>query len=194
MKTATFPSLRVDPDLRQAAEVVLQDGESLSSFVEQSIRESVERRQAQREFIARGLAVSRRCPPHRRVCRFRRRGRAPREDAGSGEGACEGPQVSYRVRFTKDAEADLVRPYGLILARDETDWAIAERALEAIRNAIRSLESSPFSYRKATSGNPFLRELVIPFSAAGYVALFEIDNDKTVTILAVRRQREDDYH
>jgi predicted transcriptional regulator len=55
MKTATFPSLRVDPDLRQAAEEVLQDGESLSSFVEQSIRESVERRQAQREFIARGL-------------------------------------------------------------------------------------------------------------------------------------------
>jgi len=55
MKTATFPSLRVDPELRQAAEEVLQDGESLSSFVEQSIRESIERRQAQREFIARGL-------------------------------------------------------------------------------------------------------------------------------------------
>ena len=55
MKTATFPSLRVDPRLRQAAEEVLQDGESLSSFVGQSIRESVERRQAQREFIARGL-------------------------------------------------------------------------------------------------------------------------------------------
>jgi predicted transcriptional regulator len=55
MKTATFPSLRVEPELRQAAEEVLQDGESLSSFVEQSIRESVERRRAQREFIARGL-------------------------------------------------------------------------------------------------------------------------------------------
>jgi predicted transcriptional regulator len=55
MKTATFPSLRVEPELRQAAEQVLQEGESLSSFVEQSIRESVERRQAQREFIARGL-------------------------------------------------------------------------------------------------------------------------------------------
>jgi len=55
MKTATFPSLRVDPELRQAAEKVLQVGESLSSFVEQSIRESIERRRAQREFIARGL-------------------------------------------------------------------------------------------------------------------------------------------
>jgi predicted transcriptional regulator len=56
MKTATFPSLRVDPDLRQAAENVLADGESLSSFVEQSIRAQVDRRVANREFIARGLA------------------------------------------------------------------------------------------------------------------------------------------
>jgi predicted transcriptional regulator len=55
MKTATFPSLRVSPELRQAAENILQDGESLSGFVEQSIRESIERRQLQSEFIARGL-------------------------------------------------------------------------------------------------------------------------------------------
>lgn len=55
MKTATFPSLRVDPGLRKAAEDVLHEGESLSGFVEQSIRTNVERRQAQREFIARGL-------------------------------------------------------------------------------------------------------------------------------------------
>ena len=55
MKTATFPSLRVDPELRSAAEEVLEAGESLSSFVEQSIRDGVQRRQAQREFVARGL-------------------------------------------------------------------------------------------------------------------------------------------
>ena len=56
MKTATIPSLRVDPELRRAAESVLQDGESLSSFVEQSLRENIERRQFHREFVARGLA------------------------------------------------------------------------------------------------------------------------------------------
>jgi predicted transcriptional regulator len=56
MKTATIPSLRVDPDLRQAAESVLQNGESLSSFVEQSLRANIERRQMQQAFIARGLA------------------------------------------------------------------------------------------------------------------------------------------
>lgn len=56
MKTATFPSLRVAPEFRQAAEQVLQEGESLSSFVEESIRENISRRQLQGEFIARGLA------------------------------------------------------------------------------------------------------------------------------------------
>jgi predicted transcriptional regulator len=55
MKTATFPSLRVDPELRQAAEDSLQEGETLSSFVEQSIREAIERRQHQKEFLSRGL-------------------------------------------------------------------------------------------------------------------------------------------
>ena len=56
MKTATIPSLRVEPELRDAAENVLQNGESLSSFVEQSIRASIQRRQTQQAFIARGLA------------------------------------------------------------------------------------------------------------------------------------------
>ena len=56
MKTATFPPLRVDPELRKSAESVLERGESLSSFVEQSIRSSVRSRRTQAEFIARGLA------------------------------------------------------------------------------------------------------------------------------------------
>lgn len=56
MKTSTIPSLRVDPKLREAAESVLEGGETLSSFVEHSLRVQIERRQSQREFIARGLA------------------------------------------------------------------------------------------------------------------------------------------
>jgi plasmid stabilization system protein ParE len=103
--------------------------------------------------------------------------------------------VTFRVRFTREAEDDLVRLYGFILDRDSTDWQLAERALEAIRNAIAGLERSPFSYRKAVGGhNPLLRELVIPFGAAGYVALFEIESSNLVTVLAVRHQREDDYY
>ena len=57
MKTATIPSLRVAPELRQAAESVLSEGETLSAFVEQSIRSQVEQRQRRQEFIARGLAA-----------------------------------------------------------------------------------------------------------------------------------------
>jgi len=36
--------------------------------------------------------------------------------------------------------------------------------------------------------------VLIPFGSSGYVTLFEIENNNTVTILAVRHQREDDYH
>ena len=57
MKTATLPPLRVAPELRQAAESVLREGESLSSFMEQSLRDQVNRRRTQAEFIARGLAA-----------------------------------------------------------------------------------------------------------------------------------------
>lgn len=56
MKTATLPPLRVAPELRQAAEAVLHEGESLSSLMEQSLRGEVNRRRLQSEFIARGLA------------------------------------------------------------------------------------------------------------------------------------------
>jgi len=57
VKSATIPSLRVDPELREAAVSVLRNGESLSSFVEQSIRENIAHRRVKAEFIARGLAA-----------------------------------------------------------------------------------------------------------------------------------------
>ena len=55
MKDATLPPLRVDSALRTAAESVLRDGETLSGFVLEAVRLNIERREAQREFIARGL-------------------------------------------------------------------------------------------------------------------------------------------
>ena len=56
MKTATIPSLRVEPELREAAEAMLKEGETLSAFVEASVREQVHKRQLQDAFIKRGLA------------------------------------------------------------------------------------------------------------------------------------------
>lgn len=57
MKSASIPSLRVDPNLRTAAESVLQEGETLSAFVESSLRAQIEYRRTKAEFIARGLAA-----------------------------------------------------------------------------------------------------------------------------------------
>ena len=99
----------------------------------------------------------------------------------------------FLVRFTPEAEEDLLRLLDFLI---EQDVSAAERAQTAIAKAIEFLEVFPFSCRKAVDGpgGPFLRELIIPFGGAGYVALFEIASTQTVTILAVRHQREDDYH
>ena len=100
---------------------------------------------------------------------------------------------SYRVVLAPEAQADLER---LFLFSLELDARLAERALSAIENAYAVLSHSPFSCRKAADGKlgPLVRELVIPFGSAGYVALFEILDDSTVLITAVRHQRESDYH
>jgi len=99
--------------------------------------------------------------------------------------------MSYRVRFTGGALEDLHRLYEFLL---EQDQPAARRARNAIAKAVKFLEDFPFSCRKADQQNPFLRELLIPFGSSGYVALFEIEDESTVTILAIRHQREDDYH
>jgi plasmid stabilization system protein ParE len=102
--------------------------------------------------------------------------------------------LNYSIRFTAGAQEDLERLYEFILQRDEADWLLAQRALNAIRDGLRILEISPFTCRKASAANPLVRELLIAFGNAGYVALFEIEDMHTVTIMAVRHQREDDYH
>lgn len=102
--------------------------------------------------------------------------------------------MSFRVRFTTAASDDLARLYAFLLERADGDWRLAERALAAIGEGIGMLEHSPFSCRKARAGDSFLRELLISFGRAGYVALFEIEDAETVTVLAVRHQREEDYH
>jgi hypothetical protein len=55
VKTATIPSVRVEPDFRAEVEAVLGAGETLSEFVEASVRAGVQRRRIQAEFVARGL-------------------------------------------------------------------------------------------------------------------------------------------
>lgn len=99
--------------------------------------------------------------------------------------------MSYQVRFAPTAAEDLQRLFDFLA---EQDLAAAERARAVISQAIEVLQTFPFSCRKASPENPFLRELVISFGRGGYVALFEVEDAETVTVLAVRHQREDDYH
>ena len=104
--------------------------------------------------------------------------------------------MSFRVRLTREAEADLERLFEFVLDRERDraggDLHLAELALAAIRAGISTLRTSPFTCRKA-GPSPFLRELVIPFGRSGYVALFEIVGDSDVVVSAVRHQLEDDY-
>ncbi len=105
--------------------------------------------------------------------------------------------MSFRVRLTREAKADLDRLFDFVLerelARDGGDLTLAEQALVGIGAGLATLKASPFTCRKAGQ-SPFLRELVIPFGRSGYVALFEIEGAADVVITAVRHQLEDDYH
>jgi predicted transcriptional regulator len=56
MKSRTLPPLRVTPALRREAESVLEDGETLSAFILDSVARSVEARRARQAFVARGIA------------------------------------------------------------------------------------------------------------------------------------------
>ncbi len=60
MKTAILPQVRVGPQLRAELESVLREGESLSEFIETTVRSAVEYRREQAEFHARGEAAWRR--------------------------------------------------------------------------------------------------------------------------------------
>jgi plasmid stabilization system protein ParE len=99
--------------------------------------------------------------------------------------------MNFRLRYAKSARADIKRHYAFLLERD---FDAAERAVEVIIRTINTLREFPFAARKASSDTPLIRELVIPFGSSGYVALYEIEDATQVTILAIRHQREDDYH
>ena len=105
--------------------------------------------------------------------------------------------MSFQVRLTVDAAEDLERLFDFVLQRElqrhNGDLDLADKALQAIKDGMATLRTSPFTCRKAGS-SPFLRELVVPFGRSGYIALFEIIDSETVVVAAVRHQLEDDYH
>jgi len=104
--------------------------------------------------------------------------------------------MRFEVRFSAAAEEDLERLFDFLLEKAETieDLDLVMEAIEAIRSSVlNQLARTPYSFRKAGKSST-RRELIIPFGAKGYVALYEIAGTSSVIVLAVRHQREEDYH
>lgn len=58
MKSAVIPQIRVEPELRAELESVLRQGETLTDFVEATVRNAIAFRRVQTEFHARAQAAS----------------------------------------------------------------------------------------------------------------------------------------
>lgn len=105
--------------------------------------------------------------------------------------------MTFTVIVDLEAKADLLRLYEYLLERAQyvEDLDVAERALQAIDEALASLAKMPFLFRKeAGSRSTLRRELVVPFGASGYVLKYEIASPQLVVVLAVRHQHEADFH
>jgi plasmid stabilization system protein ParE len=101
----------------------------------------------------------------------------------------------YEVIISPEAQDDLERLQSFWLQAAGIDVAV--RAIETIVKALDFLITFPHSCRRAEAQVPDkpCRELIIPFGSSGYLALFEIQEDATrVAVLAVKHQRESDYH
>ena len=104
--------------------------------------------------------------------------------------------MSFEVRWSPEALEDLLRLHDFLLERAATvvELEAADRAIEAVETSAKALLArAPFSCRKA-GDRITRRELVMPFGSTGYVLLFEIVGAAGVLVLAVRHQREQDYH
>jgi plasmid stabilization system protein ParE len=99
---------------------------------------------------------------------------------------------TYRLEITIAAQEDLQRLHDFLC---DQDALVAERAIEAIQKAYEFLKFMPESCRRAgwqPDGNVY-REMIVRFGRSGYLVLFEIQADETVSVIAVKHQRETDH-
>ncbi len=99
----------------------------------------------------------------------------------------------FDITFSTDAKEDIQRLADFLAAIAPH---LADKAMDIMDEGWDVLSKTPHTCRKAQSGElgPSTRELLINFGSSGYVALFEITDAATVTVLAVRHHRESDYH
>ncbi len=100
---------------------------------------------------------------------------------------------TYTLDITIAAQEDLERLYDFL---SDQDAFLADRAISTIEKAYELLRFMPESCRRAhlqLEGHVY-REMIVKFGRSGYLVLFEIQRDETVSVLAVKHQRESDYH
>jgi plasmid stabilization system protein ParE len=99
----------------------------------------------------------------------------------------------FDITFSVDAKEDIQRLDDFLAAIDPN---LANKAMDVLEDGWEILSKIPHTCRKAQYGElgPAMRELLVNFGSSGYVALFEITDASTVTVLAVRHQRESDFH
>jgi plasmid stabilization system protein ParE len=100
---------------------------------------------------------------------------------------------AYRVTLHPQASEDLLRLHEFLA---DYDLDVASRALETIEAAVQAMSLHPYICRRVQREGfpPEWRELIISFGNSGYLVLFEITSDYEVTVMAVKHQRESDYH
>ena len=92
--------------------------------------------------------------------------------------------------WTPPALADVQRLYRFLGPKNK---ASARRAIRTIRTGVKILAHQPQAGRPVEEMDPEFREWLIDFGSSGYIALYRFDGE-TVTILAVRHQKEAGYH
>ncbi len=94
------------------------------------------------------------------------------------------------IQYTSQAIDDMLR---LVMFVYETEPSYADQTANVIENGIMVLHSHPLIGRTLLKED--VRELVISHGKSGYIALDKYDGLRDiVTVLAIRHQREVDYH
>lgn len=91
--------------------------------------------------------------------------------------------------WTPEALRDVQRCCRFLAAKNA---AAAARAVGAIREGVRILDTHPAAGRPVDRLDPAFREWLIGFGDSGYVLLYRLHESQAV-ILAVRHQREAGY-
>ncbi len=90
------------------------------------------------------------------------------------------------------------RPFSTTLQQVEIcilgDFGHVYPSRGACHTALKISTTPPSVFRMILGFKRFVHALVIRFGGSGYVALFEVGDDKTVIIGVIRHLREGDHH